>query len=53
MGWRDCYTEIKTLIDSEEFKEKNRKRNPNDPESALAIALRELYNERNPWGHKL
>lgn len=53
MGWIDCYREIKTLIESEEFKKKNRTWNPNDPESALAIALRELYNEKNPWGHKL
>lgn len=53
MGWIDCYLEIKTLIESEEFNKKNRTWNPNDPESALAIALRELYNEKNPWGHKL
>lgn len=53
MGWRTCYNSIKKLIDSDEFKAENQKWNPNDPQSALAIALRELYNERNPWGHKL
>lgn len=53
MGWRNCYNDIKNLIESEEFKTENAKANPNDPQSALAIALRELYNEYNPWGHKL
>lgn len=49
MSWIDCYREIKELIDSREFKNKNKTWNPNDPQSALAIALRELYNEYNPW----
>ncbi len=53
VGWRTCYDEIKKLIDSDEFKKKNRTWNPNDPETALAIALRKLYNERNPWEHKI
>lgn len=53
MGWRTCYNSIKKLIESEEFKAENQKWNPNDPQSALSIALRELYNENNPWGHKL
>lgn len=53
MGWMDCYNEIKKLIDSEEFKKKNKTWNPNDPENALSIALRKLYNEKNSWGHKI
>lgn len=53
MGWMDCYREIKTLIESEGFKKMNSKCNPNDSESALAIALKQIYNEKNPWGHKI
>lgn len=53
MGWRDCYLDIKLHIESKEFNERNKKWNPNDPKSALAIALKKLYNEVNPWGHKL
>lgn len=53
MGWRTCYDSIKRHIESEEFKTENRKSNPNDPETALAIALRKLYSEKNPWGHKI
>ena len=53
MGWRFCYNELKKVIESDEFKKKNAENNPNDPKSALAIALRELYNEYNVWGHKI
>lgn len=48
MAWRDCYREIKALIESKEFREMNEKANPNDPYSALALALREMYSEYNP-----
>lgn len=53
MGWLANYNSIKKFIESEEFKKENRAWNPNDPQSTLAIALRELYNDVNPWGHKL
>ena len=53
MGWRDCYREIKALIESKELKEMNEKANPNDPYSALSLALSEMYNEYNPWGHRI
>lgn len=45
MGYLNCYNRIKKLIESEEFKEMNAKWNPNDPQSALSLALKELYKE--------
>ena len=53
MGWRDVFNKIDELINSKEFKEFNRKVNPNDPETALSIALRELYNKYNVWCHHI
>ena len=53
MSWRDCFREIEKLIESDEFKKMNAKCNPNDPATALSLALRELYNKYNVWGHKI
>ena len=53
MGWMDCFREIEKLIESDEFKKMNARCNPNDPETALSLALRELYNKYNVWGHKI
>lgn len=54
MGWMYCYNKIKKLIESEEFQKENALWNPGDNhQRAVAIALGKLYDEYNPWGHKL
>jgi hypothetical protein len=53
MGWITAYNLIEQLIESEEFKRKNGKSNPNDPASALSLALKKLYNKYNVHGHKI
>jgi hypothetical protein len=53
MGWYGTYQDLKRHVESEDFKRRNRASNPNDPQTALALAVRTLCNEVNPWGHKI
>jgi hypothetical protein len=53
MGWYGTYKTLERYIESDTFKKMNAEANPNDPKTALALAIRALYNDINPWGHKI
>jgi len=53
MSWTRIKRELEKFIDSEEFQKLCFRETSGDPKRGLAIALRELYNERNPWGHRI
>jgi len=59
MSWRFVYNEIRKLLESEEFKKKNRVFNPGQEESAINVALWHLLldyrydfgGKKGQWGN--
>lgn len=45
MGWNYVYLELKKVLEQPEFKKKNLRENPQNPEDAVLVALYHLNQE--------